>query len=216
MEDRHAMLRHADIWRAIDGLAELHGMSPSGLARRAGLDPTSFNRSKRGTHGGKRRWPGSESVAKILNATGTSFVEFAALIDGPGAAGAPRRLASLPVSRAQAGTCFGEDGRPLPDGWDEVLFPNLTDPNCYLLEIDGSQWEPAYRDGDQLVVSPGESIRRGDRVVVKTAEGPFIFGRLSRRSMRRIELDSMDAEGGSLTLDAGLVAWMSRVIWVGN
>ena len=47
------MLKHTDIWRAIDRLAAQHGLSASGLARRAGLDPTTFNKSKRTTNDGK-------------------------------------------------------------------------------------------------------------------------------------------------------------------
>ncbi|MDE0702695.1 MAG: helix-turn-helix transcriptional regulator, partial [Rhodospirillaceae bacterium] len=41
------MLTHNDVWDAIDRLAKKYGMSASGLARRAGLDPTTFNKSKR-------------------------------------------------------------------------------------------------------------------------------------------------------------------------
>ena len=37
------MLTHAQIWRGIDRLAQRAGLSPSGLARQAGLDPTTFN-----------------------------------------------------------------------------------------------------------------------------------------------------------------------------
>ena len=51
------MLSHDSIWRAIDALEERHQLSPSGLARRAGLDPTSFNKSKRKSHDGRDRWP---------------------------------------------------------------------------------------------------------------------------------------------------------------
>jgi len=46
------MLTHPQIWRAIDALAARHGMSPSGLAKLAGLDPTTFNKSKRGAANG--------------------------------------------------------------------------------------------------------------------------------------------------------------------
>ena len=49
------MLTHPQIWRAIDALAARNGMSPSGLARLAGLDPTTFNKSKRGSANGKLR-----------------------------------------------------------------------------------------------------------------------------------------------------------------
>jgi phage repressor protein C with HTH and peptisase S24 domain len=208
------MLKHADLWRAIDRLAAKHGLSTSGLARRAGLDPTSFNKSKRVSGGGKRRWPSTVSLAKILNATGTRFSAFVALIEREHPEGEVCRLPSLPATAAQTGSHFDAEGKPLAAGWDEVLFPNLTDPDCYLLEIDGKGWEPAYGDGDQLVVSPGESLRRGDRVVARTAEGSFVFGRLRRRSVRKIELAAPDSGGGSVTLDPKQVAWMSRIVWV--
>jgi phage repressor protein C with HTH and peptisase S24 domain len=75
------MLRHAQIWRALDRLAEKHGLSASGLARRAGLDPTAFNKSKRHSPTGKPRWPSTESVAKCLNATGESLANLVAMIE---------------------------------------------------------------------------------------------------------------------------------------
>lgn len=71
------MLTHAQIWYAVDQLAQLNGYSTSGLAKRAGLDPTTFNKSKRFSGEGKERWPSTESVAKILNVTGTEFIAFA-------------------------------------------------------------------------------------------------------------------------------------------
>lgn len=71
------MLSHAQIWFAIDRLAVEKGYSTSGLARRAGLDPTTFNKSKRFSADGKERWPSTESIAKILTITGTDFVTFA-------------------------------------------------------------------------------------------------------------------------------------------
>ncbi len=75
------MLRHSDIWRAVDRLANEHGFSASGLARRAGLDPTTFNKSKRSTPSGRLRWPNTESLSKALEATGASLDEFLAIKD---------------------------------------------------------------------------------------------------------------------------------------
>lgn len=77
------MLSHQQIWQAIDGLATSRGMSASGLARRAGLDPTTFNRSKRTAVDGRLRWPSTESLAKVLDATGATLQEFMSLVDGP-------------------------------------------------------------------------------------------------------------------------------------
>lgn len=72
-------LTHAWIWGAIDAVAESRGLSPSGLARLAGLDPTSLNRSKRFTLEGRPRWPSTESLSKILDATGMSLDDFASV-----------------------------------------------------------------------------------------------------------------------------------------
>jgi len=52
-----AMLTHNQIWTAIDRLAARAKLSPSGLAKKAGLDPTTFNKSKRVTPEGRQRWP---------------------------------------------------------------------------------------------------------------------------------------------------------------
>ena len=74
------MLTHAQIWNALDRLAARAGLSASGLAKKAGLDPTTFNKSKRITPDGHARWPSTESVAKSLAATGTPIDVFVQLI----------------------------------------------------------------------------------------------------------------------------------------
>src|ERR1700712_3173067 len=111
------MLTHPQIWRAIDALAARHNLSPSGLARLAGLDPTTFNKSKRGTANGKLRWPSTESLAKVLAATGASLDEFTALVGERGAGGA--RMVPL-IGMAQAGNqgFFDDAGFPARSGWE--------------------------------------------------------------------------------------------------
>src|SRR5690606_21084006 len=70
------MLSHRASWDGIDALARRHGHSVSALARMAGLDPTAFNVSKRVSKDGRERWPSTESIAKILEATGETFDSF--------------------------------------------------------------------------------------------------------------------------------------------
>ncbi|EBV3600078.1 helix-turn-helix transcriptional regulator, partial [Salmonella enterica subsp. enterica serovar Virchow] len=41
------MLSHERVWAAIDALAARNDLSASALAKRAGLDSTAFNKSKR-------------------------------------------------------------------------------------------------------------------------------------------------------------------------
>jgi orotate phosphoribosyltransferase len=74
------MYTHEEIWAGLDKLAEAKGYSPSGLAKKAGLDPTSFNKSKRISPDGKPRWPSTESLSKVLTVTHTTMNEFFDLI----------------------------------------------------------------------------------------------------------------------------------------
>ena len=76
-------MTHAEVWRAIEQFALAHGMSCSGLAKSSGLDPTTFNRSKRWSREGQPRWPSTNSISKILASTGASIQDFAKYIDVP-------------------------------------------------------------------------------------------------------------------------------------
>lgn len=207
------MLKHADIWRAIDRLAQTHGLSPSGLARRAGLDPTTFNKSKRTSADGKLRWPSTESVAKILDATDSTFAEFVGLIGEEPARGQTQRIPVIGYAQAGSAGYFDDAGFPAGTGWDELAFPHIGDPHAYALEISGDSMEPAYRDGDTIIVSPSASIRRGDRVVVRTQTGEVMAKQLTRQTATRIELMSINPDHPNRTLGLDEVAWMARIIW---
>ena len=207
------MLKHADIWRAIDRLATKHGMSASGLARRSGLDPTTFNKSKRITKEGKQRWPSTESVSKVLAATGDSLAEFVALMGEENASILAQRVPVIGYAQAGDKGYFDDAGYPTGSGWDEVLFPQIGDQHAFALEISGSSMEPIYRDGDTIVVSPAAGIRRGDRVVVKTKEGEIMAKELSRQSARKIELASLNKDHPDRSLGVEEIDWMARIVW---
>ena len=74
-------MTHNSMWMAINALAQNNHMSCSRLARVSGLDPTTFNKSKRFSKYGQPRWLGMETIAKVLKTTGTSFTEFAQMMD---------------------------------------------------------------------------------------------------------------------------------------
>lgn len=206
------MFSHADIWFAIDRLAETHGLSTSGLAKRAGLDATTFNKSKRIMLDGRERWPSTESIAKVLHATGTTFGDFVALVSGSRLAARPLPL--LGFAQAGAGGYFDASGYPAGNGWDEVTFPDIQDDAVYALEIQGDSMLPVYRDGDRIVVSPSAPVRRGDRVVVQTTEGEIMAKELKRQTNRTVELTSLNADHAERVLPVGDVAWMARIMWV--
>jgi len=205
-------LTHSAIWRAIDRLAERSGFSVSGLARRAGLDATAFNPSKRVSRDGKPRWPGSESLAKILAVTECDFAEFAclAVADGGGKAGVP--LLATTFGEAAKLDCFDAEGHPHGAAWDPSCFPGAEQNTAFALELVGQELAPLYGSGTTLIVAPAERGRIGDMVVLQLREGSLAAGRLRRRTASRIELDGI-ADAAPRVIARRALRWISRIIW---
>jgi phage repressor protein C with HTH and peptisase S24 domain len=206
------ILTHAQIWGAIDALAALAGTSASGLAKRAGLDPTTFNKSKRVTSDQRQRWPSTESVAKCLAATGITLDQFVALMGGAPRS-AVRTVPMIGFAQASEAGHFDERGFPDGDGWDELGFAAVDDRHAYALEIAGDVLRPAYRDGTFIIVSPAAAIRRGDRVVVKTRSGEVIAKELARRTSKSIELKSLNPAQPDRILATEDYVWIARIVW---
>ncbi len=209
-------MKHDDIWRALDTLAAEYGLSASGLAKRSGLDATTFNPSKRRMPDGRARWPSTESLAKVLDATGASLELFTSLVTGSATvttARPPRRIPLLGLAQAGGDGFFDDAGFPVGGSWDEVSLPEIGDPHAYALEIAGDSMEPVFRDGDMVVISPAAPIRRGDRVVLRTIAGEVMAKQLARRSAKRIELKSLNPEHRDRSFELTEVAWVHRVIW---
>lgn len=221
------MLSHGQIWQAIETLANEHDLSPSGLARLAGLDPTSFNKSKRTSSDGRLRWPSTESMAKILQATGTSFDDFAKMAIDEGNLDytnlkqmSPMPQNGVPLlgfAQAGAGGFFDDAGFPQGQGWDEIDFPtgalSKNGAHIYALEVHGESMMPLYRDGDILIIEPSTTLRKNDRVVVRTKEGEVMAKILSRISAHMIELLSLNPEHPSRQFDRSDIEWTARIIW---
>jgi phage repressor protein C with HTH and peptisase S24 domain len=70
------------LWNAIEKLAKSQGLTCSGLAKRSGLDATTFNKSKQFSPDGTPRWPSCGTIAKIIRATNITIFDFAALCSG--------------------------------------------------------------------------------------------------------------------------------------
>lgn len=219
------MLSHSRVWTAIDQLAERYGLSTSGLARKSGLDATSFNRSKRIGPDGRDRWPSTESIAKVLKATGAQLDEFLHLIEPPGGddalgptsvSGTPSRV-TVPLvgmTQAGAGRLFADDGMPRSvPGWEEIDFPDLGREGAFALEVQGDSMRPLYRDGDLVIVSRIAPVRRGDRVVVRTHDGEVTAKELKRRTAKSLELRSLNPDHPDRVLPMSEVDWIARILW---
>jgi phage repressor protein C with HTH and peptisase S24 domain len=221
------MLKHETIWAAIDALAERNGLTPSALARKAGLDPTAFNPSKRSSADGRARWPSTESIAKVLDATGASLEEFTAAVNNPlsrlvppGSRGATdrdfslaRQVPLLGFAQAGVGGFFEDGGYPAGSGWDEIDLPALEEDGSYALEVQGDSMLPLYRDGDIVIVSPAERIRKGDRIVVKTIDGEVMAKILKRRTATQVDLISLNPDHEDRVLALDQIEWMARIVW---
>ncbi|WEK56722.1 MAG: helix-turn-helix transcriptional regulator [Candidatus Brevundimonas phytovorans] len=207
-------LSHAKLWKALDALARREGASPSGLARRAGLDATSFNPSKRFGPGQppRPRWPSTESLTRVLEATGTSLGAFAALADD-----APPEDYAIPLlGLAQAGAdgFFDDAGLPLAEGWDQTALPRMKD-SLLSLQIAGDSMTPLYREGDKVIVDrEATDVRKGDRVVVRTTGGETLAKEVAAMSAREVTLASINPAYPPRALPRRDILWMARILWV--
>ncbi|WP_242390264.1 S24 family peptidase [Polymorphum gilvum] len=199
-------------------MATRKGLSPSGLARRAGLDPTTFNPSKRIAGDGRPRWPSTESLAKVLEATGAPLAEFVALAapletDSAPPATSPMTVPFAGLDRVACEGYFDPTGNPIGRNWDEIPFPDLRGEILYALEVSGNALLPVYRDGDILVVAPDVPVRRGDRVIVKVKSGEVIIRLLHRRTARTVELHSLAPSGTVHQCELDSIEWIARIVW---
>lgn len=210
------MLSHRAIWDGIDALAERHNLSASGLARLAGLDATAFNRSKRVSKDGRERWPSTESLSKILDVTGETISDLLSFGGGfEQGIGAPstKAVPLLGLAEAGSGGYFTPEGLPAGSGWDEIKFPASPDAPVYALEVSGDSMLPAYRNGDRLIISPTEQLRRGDRVVVITKDGEVTAKILHRQTETSVELHSLNPAFEPRTLQMTEIDKMARILW---
>ncbi|WP_404406290.1 helix-turn-helix transcriptional regulator [Pelagibacterium halotolerans] len=210
------MISHRAIWVALDALAERHQLSTSGLAKLAGLDATAFNPSKRVSKDGRERWPSTESIAKVLEATNETFDSFLAgsvPYSQTAARASGQTVPLLGLAQAGSGGFFDSAGFPAGQGWDEVRFPGFSDGTAYALEVTGDSMQPLYRDGDVLIVSPTEQLRRGDRVVARTQEGEVMAKILHRRTEKQIELHSINPDHAPRIFKPEEIDWIARILW---
>lgn len=207
------MLKHEDIWRAVDNLAAQNSFSPSGLARKAGLDPTTFNKSKRVTPQNKQRWPSTESIAKILHATDSTLSEFVNLIGEESAGLLAQKIPVQDITHASLGEQFDTNGHPTGNAWDQALFSRIDDNHAFGLEIVGDSYEPIYSDGNTLIISPSADIRRGDRVALMKSDHEIVIKELIRNSPLKAELKDLATPDQYTTIMTQDIIWIARILW---
>ncbi|WP_313574447.1 S24 family peptidase [Brevundimonas sp.] len=149
---------------------------------------------------------------RVLQTSGLSLAEFAALADDA----APQRRAIPLLGLARAGDegFFDDAGLPMAEGWDQTELPAHKD-SLFSLTIDGDSMEPVYRPGDRVIVDlDATEVRRGDRVVVRTADGETLAKEIAALNGREVVLASLNPHYEPRTLPRRHVLWMARILWV--
>jgi phage repressor protein C with HTH and peptisase S24 domain len=214
------LLSHDMIWRAIDRIAESNGYSTSGLAKRAGLDPTSFNRSKRFTPEGKPRWPSTESISRVLSVTNATMAEFLTLGSSEGkpvrAQPPVPQVPVLALDKARFAGIFDENGFPRGDGWAMVALPSLA-PDApeplYGLRVIGDSYAPLYRHNDLLLCHAGAKLSVGQRAAVLRGSGQIYLCDVTSVSSDRLDVQLLSPERSTFSLPKADILWQARLAW---
>lgn len=206
------MFSHDQVWRAIDKLAELNGLSASGLARSARLDPTSFNRSKRVSPEGRARWPSTESIAKILEATNTSPMKFASLLDGLEGE-LVKSVHLVKWSDLSSPKNFKEDGTLVDGLWERITFSDVNSEYVIAIEVTVESCQPFYREGDILIAAPGSKLRRGDILIYATHAGEVSYAVFQRSTVVGISVKDRLSEDIRMIHHDDIV-WKGRILMV--
>ena len=204
-------MKYDTVWSAVDNLAKSLGMSPSGLAKKSGLDSTTFNRSKRKRPDGKNRWPSLDSLNKVFEFCNITFEEFYKYgeTDNP-----PENLNTIPyiklsgVSKRE----YCQDGEICTANWETICFPDGTK-NLYAMEIDNTDYAPLYKFGTTLILAKHSEIRRNDRVAVFKKDGAFLLAEFIRRTPRTLELQNLNAPEESFSENIDDILFLSRIVW---
>lgn len=198
------MFTHDEIWAAIDRLADTRGLSASGLARQAGLDPTAFNKSKRISPNGKPRWPSTESLSKILAVTNCTMSDLLTLMNRGG--GAPKpirmlayahikagRLGEKPVSSFAAGIETGEDG--------------------FAVTVEDDLLHPLFSAGNVLIVDPSAKLNADDRVLIYSRKGGLQGGIVQSAQKRALSILLADNGLTASDFSGNDLEWAARIVW---
>ena len=202
-------MQYEQVWDAVDKLAKLHGLSPSGLAKKAGLDATTFNKSKRVRNNGKQRWPSLDSINKILEACNISFEQFYQLIDED----LTPQPSGIPFIRfSELGENNIKNSKLLTDKWDKIRFPD-TLVNLYAVNLDSSEFEPLFKKGNTIVATKDPEIRKGDRVIVFMANGTLLIKEFKHRTTSTLVFGELINPNKEVHVNISEIKLINRIVW---
>ena len=209
------MIQHKHLWDAIDALAHVKGYSTSGLAKKAGLDSTIFNKSKRISNDGRLRWPTTQSIVKILDTAEYSMGKFATLIQNAQMHEQCLFLPMVALSNIQEKCCFIDNKGQIIDS-EKANFEKNTniDGNVFIVKVDSNNYLPTYDKNDLLMVSRGSGIRKMDKIFIATKSGKNILAivkSLTSHTVKILPIGKMLLARDEVPIQE--IAWMARILW---
>src|SRR5690606_12605182 len=109
---------------------------------------------------------------------------------------------------------FDDAGLPTGDGWEQTELPRARE-TLLSLRITGDSMAPVYRDGDTIIVDREASdVRKGDRVVVRTAGGETLAKEVAALTPRTVTLASINPAYEPRVVARRDIVWMGRILWV--
>lgn len=200
------MFTHDEIWGAIDALAQAHNYSTSGLAKKAGLDPTTFNKSKRITADGKPRWPSTESITKSLNATDATLQDLVNLIE------------NKPTASAKGKNALLEHYVLSSAGLDRRNQKNLSDitqlaKDSFAITIDSPQWAPTYKKGTTLIATPATVFTLETTVVIETIDKNILIMTVENEDSHSVSLRAIVLNEPDRRIEKSDILRASKILW---
>ena len=204
-------MKYEEVWEAVDKLARQNGLSPSGLAKKAGLDATTFNKSKRIRPDGKKRWPSLDSINKILEVTNTSFEDFYNFSTSEESVEFRNFIPYTKFSKLKKLNAFKKSSVDT-SSWNHLKFPDYSD-DLYAVDIDVSDYEPFYRPSSIIAVAKNSEIRRGDRVLVILNDGRTLFKEFTKRTASAVELADIFNQDELDIIKIRDIKIINRIVW---
>ena len=199
------MFTHEEIWTAIDRLAKAHGYSTSGLAKKSGLDPTTFNKSKRITADGKPRWPSTESLAKILSATEATLMDLISFIENT-SIDTKKKAPNLPHYE------LGAEGLKRLNQNPITSYIQTTS-DSYALTLTTAQWSPLYKKGTTLIVEPTRVAETDDILFIETHGGDIFIMSFDQEHENHLALNAVVLNEPDRQIAKTDIARYAKILW---